>query len=236
MSDWPLIPKPAELAEQRLIEAILAGSFPINATLPPERELAAMLGVTRPTLREALQRLSRDGWLEIRQGKPTRVTDYFHEGSLGILNTLAHHPENMPANFVPDLLRFRLVLAPSYAREAIQNHPQQVCDLLETLQSLVDDAETFAEADVRLHKALTTLSGNCIYPLVYNGFAQLSLIMGRTYFSDKQARDRSRAFYSDLWAAAKRPDPNQAELVTRDVMSDSLNYWLKISSGRSKNV
>jgi len=236
MSDWPLIPKPAELAEQRLIEAILGGSFPVNATLPPERELAAKLGVTRPTLREALQRLSRDGWLEIRQGKATRVTDYLHEGSLGILNTLAHHPENMPANFVPDLLRFRIVLAPSYAREAIQNHPQQVCDLLETLQSLVDDAETFAKADVRLHKALTTLSGNCIYPLVYNGFAQLSLIMGNAYFSDITARDRSRAFYADLWAAAQLPDPNQAELVTREVMMESLNYWLKISKSRSDHV
>ena len=236
MSDWPLIPKPAELAEQRLIEAILAGSFPINSSLPAERELAIMLGVTRPTLREALQRLSRDGWLEIRQGKPTRVTDYLHEGSLGILNTLAHHPENLPANFVPDLLRFRIALAPSYAREAIQNHPQQVCDLLETLQSLVDDAETFAKADVRLHKALTTLSGNCIYPLVYNGFAQLSIIMGKAYFSDVTARDRSRAFYADLWAAAKLPDPNQAELVTREVMMESLNYWLKISKLRSANV
>ena len=236
MSDWPLIPKPAELAEQRLIEAILDGSFPTNSTLPPERELAIMLGVTRPTLREALQRLSRDGWLEIHHGKPTRVTDYFREGSLGILNTLAHHPHNLPASFVPDLLRFRIALAPTYAREAVQNHPQKVSNLLETMQFLDDEAETFAKADVRLHAALTSLSDNCIFPLVYNGFVQLSRFMGITYFSDSRARGRSRTFYADLWETAKIPDADKAELITREVMTDSLNYWLKIASTRGSDV
>ena len=73
--DWQPIQKPAEVAESRLLESILSGSFPINRTLPGERELAKQLGVTRPTLREALQRLARDGWLDIQQGKPTRVRD-----------------------------------------------------------------------------------------------------------------------------------------------------------------
>jgi len=64
MMQWDTPMKPAELAENRLVEAILEGTFPINSSLPAERELAEMLGVTRPTLREVLQRLSRDGWLE----------------------------------------------------------------------------------------------------------------------------------------------------------------------------
>jgi GntR family transcriptional regulator, negative regulator for fad regulon and positive regulator of fabA len=57
--------------------------------------------VTRPTLRETLQRLERDGWVEIHQGKPTRVRDYWKEGSLGVLNTLARHPDHLPDNFIP---------------------------------------------------------------------------------------------------------------------------------------
>ena len=69
--DWELPLRPAELAENRLIDAIVDGDFPINATLPPERELAQQLGVTRPTLREALQRLARDGWIEIHHGRRT---------------------------------------------------------------------------------------------------------------------------------------------------------------------
>jgi GntR family negative regulator for fad regulon and positive regulator of fabA len=74
--DWQPVQKPAEMAETRLLEAILSGHFPINSNLPGERELAEQIGVTRPTLREALQRLARDGWLDIQQDKPTRVRDY----------------------------------------------------------------------------------------------------------------------------------------------------------------
>ena len=40
MVTWEIQPKPAELAENRLVEAILDGTFPINSSLPPERELA----------------------------------------------------------------------------------------------------------------------------------------------------------------------------------------------------
>jgi DNA-binding FadR family transcriptional regulator len=46
--NWTAPPKPAELTTNRLIDAILDGSFPANSTLPGERQLAEMLGVTQP--------------------------------------------------------------------------------------------------------------------------------------------------------------------------------------------
>ncbi len=95
MATWEIPPKPAELAENRLVEAILDGTFPINSNLPPERELSESLGVTRPTLREALQRLSRDGWIEIHHGRATRVKDYWREGNLLILTAIAQHQDKV---------------------------------------------------------------------------------------------------------------------------------------------
>ncbi len=68
--EWTVPSKPAELTYNRLVDAILEGAFPPNSTLPGERQLAEMLGVTRSTLREALQRLAANGWLEIQQGRP----------------------------------------------------------------------------------------------------------------------------------------------------------------------
>jgi GntR family negative regulator for fad regulon and positive regulator of fabA len=85
MSDWTRPSRPAELAEQQLTRGILEGEFPIGSSLPAERELAARLGVTRPTLRETLQRLARDGWITIKQGKPTQIKDFWWEGNLNVL-------------------------------------------------------------------------------------------------------------------------------------------------------
>jgi GntR family negative regulator for fad regulon and positive regulator of fabA len=140
--NWELPQRPAELIESRLINAIVDGEFPINSNLPPERDLAGQLGVTRPTLREALQRLARDGWIEIRHGKSTRVRDYWHEGNLAVLGTIARHQDHLPAEFVPNLLQVRELLAPAYARLAIKRSAKAVAKFLEGYQDLTDTPVT----------------------------------------------------------------------------------------------
>lgn len=61
---------PAGFAEEYIIESIWNNRFPPGTILPAERELSELIGVTRTTLREVLQRLARDGWLTIQHGKP----------------------------------------------------------------------------------------------------------------------------------------------------------------------
>ena len=67
---------PAGFAEEYIIESIWNNRFPPGTILPAERELSELIGVTRTTLREVLQRLARDGWLTIQHGKPTRVNNF----------------------------------------------------------------------------------------------------------------------------------------------------------------
>lgn len=229
MRTWDSPEKPTELTESRLVEAILDGTFPVNTNLPPERELAEQIGVTRPTLREALQRLSRDGWIEIHHGKSTRVRDYWHEGNLLILNAIARHQTNLPSDFVPNLLQIRLLLAPAYTRMAMQNSLNDTIHLLESLQDIQDTAEEFTVRDLDLHYQLTILSGNSVFTLILNGFNDLSRSMGMHYFQLQQNRDHSRSFYKKLLSAVLSNDFFLAEEVTRRVMEDSIVLWNKAS-------
>ena len=57
-----------QLAE-RFVTAIALGEFVPGQRLPPERELAGMLEVSRATVREALQRLAATGYVEIQRGR-----------------------------------------------------------------------------------------------------------------------------------------------------------------------
>lgn len=229
--DWQPSPRPAELAESRLIDAILDGRFPINGTLPPERDLAAQLGVTRPTLREALQRLARDGWLEIRHGRLTRVRDYWAEGGLGVLAAIARHQDGLPPDLVPNLLGLRLLLAPAYTRMAVEREPAAIAGLLDDYASLPDDPRALAEADWALHRALTIASGNPVFTLILNGFGDLYLRMAMRYFTLPRARRRSRRFYVDLREAARAANGARAEQVARTVMADSLTLWAEAAGG-----
>jgi GntR family negative regulator for fad regulon and positive regulator of fabA len=226
--DWHPLPKPAEIAESRLLEAILSGHFPVDSNLPGERDLATQLGVTRPTLREALQRLARDGWVEIQQGKPTRVRDYWREGNLGVLAVLAQSPAHQSPDFVAHLLGLRVLLAPEYTRQALAVSAEEIGHLLESYASLEDDPAAFARADWDLHALLTQRADNPVFRLLLNSFQKLYIMMAEQYFSFPQCRQSSRRFYADLLTCARQGSGCDAEGLTRRVMEESLALWQKM--------
>jgi len=217
--------RPAAYAEEALVTAILDGTYPPGAALPGERELAARLGVTRPTLREVLQRLHRDGWLMIRQGKSTVVTDTWRDGGLAVLGALVRHTPDLPDDFVPNLLEVRLAMAPAYTRAAVERAPEPVATILQDHVTLVDAPEAYAAYDWRLHRALTIASGNPVFTLILNGFAGFYEQMARLYFADAAARAASREFYAALLAAARAGDSSEAERITQAVMRESIELW-----------
>jgi GntR family transcriptional regulator, negative regulator for fad regulon and positive regulator of fabA len=226
--NWQPIQKPAEIAESRLLEAILSGSFPINSNLLGERDLAKQLGVTRPTLREVLQRLARDGWLEIQQGKPTRVRDYWKEGSMAVLAALARSPSHQSPDFVTHLLELRVLLAPAYTQQALKVAASEIADLLEGHTSLGDTPSAFALADWDLHRLLTQHADNPVFRLLLNSFRELYILMGEQYFSFPECRASSRAFYTELLNCARNGSDCDAESLTRCVMKESLSLWQKM--------
>ena len=222
---WKPIQKPAEIAENRLIEAILDGTFPVDSHLPGERELAESLGVTRPTLREVLQRLARDGWVEIHQGKPTRVCDYLKEGNLGVLNALSERTEHIPANFIPDLLTVRIAMAPMYTSLAVSNAPEDLTAFLEGRHGLDESPAAFSAFDWSLHHQLTIFSANPVFVMILNGFKDLYLNLAPHYFEIPDARQHSRYFYEELVSAAQTHDTYRARTLTESIMQDSLIFW-----------
>lgn len=221
--------RPAELAESQLIDAILENTFPANSFLPPERELAGQLGVTRPTLREALQRMARDGWVEIHHGKPTRVRDYWQEGNLAILGAIARRQKNVSPDFIDDLLQIRTLLAPTYFALALQKSPEPVLELLQKMQAIADDAQEFTQWDWLLHYRMTIFSDNPVFTLIFNGFSDLYKALGLKYFTYPESRNHSRKFYSHLLDLATRQDRAAFEAETRQTMKESNAIWLSIS-------
>ncbi|MFC7716342.1 FadR/GntR family transcriptional regulator [Nonomuraea recticatena] len=54
---------------ERLLQAIKLGMVAQGEKLPPERELAVQLGISRVTLREAIRALQEAGYLDVRRGR-----------------------------------------------------------------------------------------------------------------------------------------------------------------------
>lgn len=228
MNNWHAPQRPNNYAESSLISAILDGDFPPGSTLPGERTLATELGVTRPTLREAIQRLARDGWLTVQHGKATKVNDIWHDGGLNVLSALVNYPDHLPAGFITSLLEVRLNLAPAYTRDAIRNGNGAVITYLNKHTELADETAVYATYDWQLHRLLTIQSGNPIYTLILNGFTDFYEQIARIYFSNPESRARSRKFYASLLETAIAQDATRAEIICRETMQESIDLWQSV--------
>lgn len=143
--------------------------------LPSERELAAMMGVSRPSLREALRALSIMGIIENRQGSGTFVTSLKPE-------LLVEHWDFLfqvnDATFI-DLLEARRILEVGLASLAAQRiTPQEIAGLEECVQHsarTIDDAEAFLKADLEMHQRIINAAHNRILALFMESINQLNV-------------------------------------------------------------
>lgn len=218
----------AEQIEKNLVTAILDGELAPGDILPSERDLAEQMGVTRPTLRETLKQLANEGWLKIQHGRPTQVADYWREGGLGVLKTLAKHGDMLSPALVGHLLEFRANLQPVIAKAAARRNPQDLLKHLQTAPMLPDQAEAYAEFDWQLQVLTADLSGNPIYRLIINDFAQAFSILAGFYFKESKQRLRSQAYYKALAEALK--NGRSVEKVVRQAMEESRQVWQKLST------
>ncbi|RXJ73593.1 fatty acid metabolism transcriptional regulator FadR [Veronia nyctiphanis] len=135
---------PATFAEKYIIESIWNNHFPMGSILPAERELSELIGVTRTTLREVLQRLARDGWLTIQHGKPTRVNDYMNTSGLNILDTLVTLEGQDVHGVLENLLSARTDIGGVFMRYAAKNKPEYSIALVERI---INNCERLLESE-----------------------------------------------------------------------------------------
>ncbi len=216
---------PAGFAEEYIIESIWNNRFPPGSILPAERELSELIGVTRTTLREVLQRLARDGWLTIQHGKPTKVNNFWETSGLNILETLARLDHDSVPQLIDNLLSVRTNIATIFIRTAFRQHPDQAKDVLDTARSVDDHADAFAELDYNIFRGLAFASGNPIYGLILNGMKGLYTRIGRHYFSSPEARKLALGFYHRLADMCKEGLVDQVYDVVRAYGRDSGDIW-----------
>jgi DNA-binding FadR family transcriptional regulator len=143
-----------------IIGQIVIGVFPIDCRLPPETKLADQLDVSRPVVREALERLREDGLIASRQGA----------GSFVVRRPAAHVFDFAPLTSIADVQRcfiFRISLEGEAAALAARNHEpdslQRIGDTLAQLDEIVakgPQGRLGVEEDMAFHRAIADATGN----------------------------------------------------------------------------
>ncbi|MCW8108345.1 fatty acid metabolism transcriptional regulator FadR [Alteromonas ponticola] len=227
---------PAGFAEEYIVESIWSGRFPPGTILPAERELSELIGVTRTTLREVLQRLARDGWLTIQHGKPTKVNNFWETCGLNILETLARLDQEGIPELVDNLLAARTNLSAVFIRGAIRNNPEKSVEIIARYKDCEEDGLAFAQLDYQINHDLALASNNNVFVLMMNGFRGLYSRIGGYFFSHKSARDVARKYYSELLEVAEKGDHDAVPNVVRNYGIESGKVWQEVRDEMPKDL
>ncbi|WP_439030510.1 FadR/GntR family transcriptional regulator [Gordonia terrae] len=109
-----------EIVFDQIVEGVLSGDLSAGEALPSERELARILGVSRPTVREALKRVAAAGLVTIRQGDGARVQDIARAGGLDLLPRLLIRGGALVPGVARSIVEARAAIGPDVARLAAQ--------------------------------------------------------------------------------------------------------------------
>lgn len=215
----PIRPKKIseEIVEQ-IKELISAGDLKPGEKIPSERDLAVMLGVSRPSVREAIMVLDAMGLVEARQGGGTYVRSLT---SAALSDPLTALVEENPA-LLHALVEVRMGLetwsAHLAAARATDEDIQRMRDLLAIMEKQAAQGGWDAEVDSQFHYAITAATHNTLQMHVLNTIHSLfhkTIQVALTEFYRKAGMvelllDQHRAIYQ---AIAER-DPDKA----RDAM------------------
>ncbi|PSL00634.1 GntR family transcriptional regulator [Murinocardiopsis flavida] len=203
-----------ERIEHQVLRVIEEGRLKPGERLPPERELAATLGVSRPSLREALRFLQSRGVLSIRHGVGVFVEAPAPQDRL--YSATARQQMTLE-----ELFAMREVLeVPAAQWAAERRDPDGIEALTAAYESMQDIAATdrarldFAElgaADARFHMAIVDAAGNRFLQQTL-GVLQRILAEGmETTLTVPGRLERSRAEHERIFTAIVGGDPGAAK-------------------------
>ncbi|WIL42261.1 FadR/GntR family transcriptional regulator [Pantoea agglomerans] len=138
-----------------IMAGIARGDFVAGGLLPPERELAKQLGVSRSSVREALIALEMTGWVDIRTGNGVYVAQPLPQAAI---------PQESETCSLQDLLQareaFEGMLAGFAARNGTAVQREALLALTAELQQYNENDAAYLEQDKRFHLLIGEMSGN----------------------------------------------------------------------------
>lgn len=188
----------------RLRSFIIDGGYERGGKLPPERHLTDELGLSRATLRKALDALERDGLIWRHVGKGTFVSD----------GTTARAPSTaileLGRQLTPfRMMRARLAIEPAIAREAAVNASGET---LQKMQRAIDRAKSattwkeYEEQDDIFHRTIAEASDNLLLLALFD---QLNEV-------------RRAVAWGSVTRETTRPSPDHSSFIEHDAIAAAI--------------
>lgn len=207
----------ADQITERILSLIREQQLRPGDKLPPERELATMLGVSRPTVRESLRSLAMINVVELRHGSGTFVTSLEAELLVERFDLVFSLNDN---SFL-DLIEARKVIEPGATALAAQRATNEEIArfddiLMRSWDCLRTHPQEFPRLDVEFHTMMAECSHNALLTRIMQSVARLGIASSQRTASSRRGGvdvagvERAVRAHQDILDAIKERNPELA--------------------------
>jgi GntR family transcriptional repressor for pyruvate dehydrogenase complex len=210
---------------ENLCELISSGVLEAGQRLPSERKLALMLGVSRPSIREALRTLDTLGLTQTRLGSGS----YLREN----IASLSHYfvrRQTAKAYELTELLEARISLeceVVAFAAKRVTAEGKEALKALLEHQETLEDAGSFLKADFAFHELIARISANFFLLEMLKTIRELMLEFNMEVIKRPGQRLVALQHHHKIYRAISEENPDKARLAM-------LRHLNSIFNGKTK--
>lgn len=189
---------------------IISGEYSTADQLPPQEILASSLGVSRPTLREALNQLSLLGLVEVQHGVGTFIKKPNPTGFLNNFSSLVI----LDRNSADELLQARSVVEPAVVALAAENRTEQELDQIRQALEVMEAEhrtgyiDNYKTKDSRFHYLIADASHNQILAGICRAIRELlPSPIEKAFAASLELVTNAMRLHRMIYEAIERQDP-----------------------------
>ena len=217
----------SNLGEQvfkQLKQQLLSNEWKQGEKIPSENDLAEAFGVSRVTVRQAIQKLTFLGLLETRLGQGSFVK----QAKAGLYMNTIIPIAYLGADSLTEVLEFRSKIEGVVAEMATEKITDDEIVELERcfnqMEVYKDDLELFAKADFEFHMILSKATKNSLFIEIFNIMNDV-LVNAMVKVVVKKGNSSGIKYHKLLLDTIKNRDPKQVRIIMDDHMKDTVNSF-----------
>ena len=203
---------------EELEKLIINNTLAVGDALPSERELMAAFDVGRPSVREALIKLSQKGLVKIRSGEKTRLTrpstqtliDNFSGLAIGLLS---QKNEKKQFEHLRQLFEISIVREAALVRS--DDDLEKLKAILEQNKLYCNDYDSFVDSDIAFHRCIIDMIDNSMVSSLYESLISW-LIKTRNPKDYVPYHAQNYEEHVKIYTAIADRDPNKADQFMRE--------------------
>ena len=231
-----IIKKVSDEIYEQLRNLVIKGELKPGSKLPPERDLAVHLGVSRPSLREALNKLESQGFIEQIQGDGTYIKSFTQDH---LDSAIDEFIKNEDAIF--DLLEVRKTLetwSAYYAAQRVTSEQlKEIKKYLDELKDAVDKGDTGHIADVNFHYTITYAASNVLQTHlmrnIHDWVERVSYKVRSQMHMNKEEQNALYLQHCKIYDAIKAKNPEGAYNAMKEHLDYVDEHMKKIQNEKS---